>query len=44
MRLNKKIKFLTFYTEFINKINYANKFNLDYESLFMEFKSKVLNG
>ena len=39
-----KNKILTFYTNFINKINYTNKFNLDYESLFMEFKSKVLNG
>ena len=39
-----KSKISSFYTKFINKINYANKFNLDYESLFMEFKSKVLNG
>ena len=39
-----KSKILTFYTKFINKINYTNKFNLDYESLFMEFKLKVLNG
>ncbi len=38
-----KNKIFTFYTKFINKINYTNKFNLDYESLFMEFKSKVLN-
>ena len=38
-----KNKILNFYTNFIIKINYANKFNLDYESLFMEFKSKVLN-
>lgn len=33
----------SFYTKFIYKINYTNKFNLDYESLFMEFKSKILN-
>ena len=38
-----KNKIFSFYTKFINKINYTNKFNLDYESLFMEFKSKVLN-
>ena len=38
-----KSKISSFYTKFINKINYANKFNLDYESLFMEFKLKVLN-
>ena len=39
-----KSRISSFYTKFIHKINYANKFNLDYESLFMEFKSKVLNG
>ena len=39
-----KNKIFNFYTKFINKINYSNKFNLDYESLFMEFKSNVLNG
>jgi len=39
-----KNKIFAFYNKFINKINYTNKFNLDYESLFMEFKSKVLNG
>ena len=39
-----KSKIFSFYTEFINKINYAAKFNLDNESLFMEFKSKILNG
>ena len=38
-----KNKISSFYTKFIHKINYANKFNLDYESLFMEFKLKVLN-
>ena len=41
---NNKNKISSFYTKFIHKINYANKFNLDYESLFMEFKSKILNG
>ena len=32
------------YHEFLLKINNTNKFNLDYESLFLEFKSKILNG
>ena len=32
------------YLSFINKINNANQFNLDEESLFIEFKSKLLNG
>ena len=41
---NNKNKISSFYTKFIHKINYANKFNLDYESLFMEFKLKILNG
>ncbi len=41
---NNKNKISSLYTKFIHKINYANKFNLDYESLFMEFKSKILNG
>ncbi len=31
------------YTRFINMINNCNKFNLNYENLFMEFKYKVLN-
>ena len=35
---------LDFYYNFINKINNTNKFNLDEESLFMEFRSKLLNG
>ena len=38
-----KNKISSFYTKFIHKINHTNKFNLDYEILFMEFKSKVLN-
>jgi len=38
-----KNNFISFYSNFMKKINYVNKFNLDYESLFMEFKSKVLN-
>jgi len=41
---NKKDSILNFYYLFINKINNANKFNLDEEGLFLEFKSKLLNG
>jgi|TARA_B110000438_G_scaffold64105_1_gene64639 DNA polymerase III subunit delta' len=33
-----------FYSSFIKKIDTTNKFNLDYESLFIEFKSKILNA
>ena len=32
-----------FYHEFISKIHNTDKFNLDEESLFLEFKSKLLN-
>ena len=39
-----KSHFISFYSSFIKKINNVNKFNLDYETLFMEFKNKVLNG
>ena len=39
-----KNKILDTYYNFINKVNNTNKFNLDEESLFMEFKSKLLNG
>ena len=35
---------LNIYHTFVNKIDNAKKFNLDEESLFMEFKSKLLNG
>ena len=40
---NKELIFKS-YNYFIEKINNTHKFNLDEESLFMEFKSKVLNG
>ena len=30
------------YTSFIKKINYTTKYNLDFESLFLEFKDKIL--
>ena len=39
-----KNKILDTYYNFINKVNNTNKYNLDEESLFMEFKSEVLNG
>ena len=39
-----KNSILNFYHNFINKINNTEKFNLDEESLFLEFKSKLLNG
>ena len=40
----KKNSFLLLYQSFINKIYNTEKFNLDEESLFLEFKSKLLNG
>ena len=39
-----KNKIITFHSRFINKINNLLKFNLDSETFFIEFKSKVLNG
>jgi len=39
-----KNSLLNFYHKFVNKINDTEKFNLDEESLFLEFKSKLLNG
>ena len=41
---NTKDSLLIFYHNFLNKINDTEKFNLDEESLFLEFKSKLLNG
>ena len=42
--LNKtKMSLLNFYQDFMIKINNTEKFNLDEESLFLEFKSKLLN-
>ena len=44
-RLTKaKKSLLDFYHHFIIKIHNMEKFNLDEESLFLEFKSKLLNG
>lgn len=37
-----KNHFFLFYSKFINKINETNKFNLDEESLFIEFKSRIM--
>jgi DNA polymerase-3 subunit delta' len=39
-----KKSLLIFYHNFINKIHNTEKFNLDEESLFLEFKSKLLNA
>ena len=39
-----KDSLLNLYHYFTKKINNVQKFNLDEESLFLEFKSKVLNG
>ena len=41
---NTKKSLLSFYHSYLDKINNAEKFNLDEESLFLEFKSKLLNG
>ena len=41
---NTKKSLLIFYYAFIAKIYNTEKFNLDDESLFIEFKSKILNG
>ena len=38
------IKLIDVHNYFLKKINNTKKFNLDEESLFMEFEDKVLNG
>ena len=40
---NSKNSLLVFYHNFLNKIHVVEKFNLDEESLFLEFKSKLLH-
>ena len=40
---NKNLNIYKLYDYFVKKINYTNKFNLDIESLFLEFKNKVTN-
>ena len=42
MITNTKISLINFYHKFIKKIYDTEKFNLDEESLFLEFKSKLL--
>ena len=42
MITNTKISLINFYYKFIRKIYNTEKFNLDEESLFLEFKSKLL--
>jgi DNA polymerase III subunit delta' len=41
---NNKNFIITVYHNFLKKINDTEKFNLDEESLFLEFKTRVLNG
>ena len=41
---NTKKTLLSYYHNFVIKIHNTKKFNLDEESLFLEFKSKLLNG
>ncbi len=41
---NTKKSLLNFYHIFITKIHNTEKFNLDEESLYLEFRSKLLNG
>ena len=43
-RSTSKHNVINFYSKFIHKINDANKFNLDHDSLLFELKSKTLNG
>ena len=38
------LKYSDFFTYFLKKVHVTKKYNLDEESLFMEFKSKVLNA
>ncbi len=42
IQTDKKNSLLNFYQKFIRKINNTEKFNLDDESLFLEFKAKLL--
>ena len=43
-QLNNCDYLIDLYSKFINDFNNCDKFNLDYETLFLEFKSKVLDG
>ena len=42
MMTNTKISLINFYHKFMKKVHDTEKFNLDEESLFLEFKSKLL--
>tara|TARA_B100001057_G_scaffold426728_1_gene451049 strand:+ start:1189 stop:2109 length:921 start_codon:yes stop_codon:yes gene_type:complete len=42
--INLSLKDVFFYNNFLKKISDVRRFNLDEDSLFLEFKSKVLNG
>lgn len=41
---NNKNKVFNFHSNFLKKINNTHKYNLDYETLFMEFNTEILNG
>ncbi len=41
---NVSSKYLDFRNYFLKQINYIKRYNLDEESLFIEFKNKLLNG
>ena len=43
-QLDNRDYLIDLYSKFINDFNNCDKFNLDYETLFLEFKSKVLDG
>ncbi len=43
IKLNSDNKINNLYSDFVKKISNIKKFNLDYESLFIEFKSKILH-
>ena len=40
----KNIEILSFYTFFLKKIINTKIYNLDEESIFMEFEDRILNG
>ena len=41
---NSKDKFYDLYKHFLFKINECNTYNLDIESILIEFKVKIING
>ena len=44
LRNSQKLIYSDIYSYFLKKINEIKKFNLDIESFFIEFESKLLNG